>query len=218
VIHTINTIHNRPQQSLVTINNDKSTCFGRPEQDRMYHAAAVRQSRDQKPIRNGVPLWTETACRFPPKPPAGLNRNRLSETPKFAARPRRHPARKKYRPFRVRYASASALFATGVRWPRSKSATVDGPTCAARAKSCCDHAKSARAIGISRRRGNRSLTKWQRTMIDHAALPGLPAPGRRIICGERRSVYGASRPLPRIPTIVSGETRRKPTFLLNRDQ
>src|ERR1700731_623987 len=24
------------------------------------------------------------ACRFPPKPPAGLNRNRLSETPKFA--------------------------------------------------------------------------------------------------------------------------------------
>ena len=37
-----------------------------------------------KPIRNGVPLWTETACRFPPKPPAGLNRNRLSETPKFA--------------------------------------------------------------------------------------------------------------------------------------
>src|SRR6202035_1093499 len=39
-----------------------------------------------KPIRNGVPLWTETACRFPPKPPAGLNRNRLSETPKFAAR------------------------------------------------------------------------------------------------------------------------------------
>src|ERR1700736_3879473 len=37
-----------------------------------------------KPVRNGVPLWTETACRFPPKPPAGLNRNRLSETPKFA--------------------------------------------------------------------------------------------------------------------------------------
>jgi hypothetical protein len=33
-----------------------------------------------------VPLWTETACRFPPKPPAGLNRNRLSETPKFAIR------------------------------------------------------------------------------------------------------------------------------------
>jgi putative DNA methylase len=33
-----------------------------------------------------VPLWTETACRFPPKPPAGLNRNRLSETPKFAQR------------------------------------------------------------------------------------------------------------------------------------
>jgi hypothetical protein len=32
-----------------------------------------------------VPLWTETACRFPPKPPAGLNRNRLSETPKFAS-------------------------------------------------------------------------------------------------------------------------------------
>jgi hypothetical protein len=31
-----------------------------------------------------VPLWTETACRFPAKPPAGLNRNRLSETPKFA--------------------------------------------------------------------------------------------------------------------------------------
>ena len=31
-----------------------------------------------------MPLWTETACRFPPKPPAGLNRNRLSETPKFA--------------------------------------------------------------------------------------------------------------------------------------
>src|SRR5580704_676915 len=39
-----------------------------------------------KPIRNGVPLWTETACRFPPKPPAGLNRNRLSETPKFAGK------------------------------------------------------------------------------------------------------------------------------------
>src|SRR3984893_16417566 len=37
-----------------------------------------------KPIRNGVPLWTETACRFPPKPRAGLNRNRLSETSKFA--------------------------------------------------------------------------------------------------------------------------------------
>src|SRR5882672_405662 len=35
-------------------------------------------------LRNGVPLWTETACRFHPKPPAGLNRNRLSETPKFA--------------------------------------------------------------------------------------------------------------------------------------
>src|ERR1700724_2654533 len=50
----------------------------------MYHAAAVRQSRDQNPPANGVPLWTETACRFPPKPPAGLNRNRLSETPKFA--------------------------------------------------------------------------------------------------------------------------------------
>src|ERR1700730_12743881 len=50
----------------------------------MYHAAAVRQSRDQNPSANGVPLWTETACRFPPKPPAGLNRNRLSETPKFA--------------------------------------------------------------------------------------------------------------------------------------
>jgi hypothetical protein len=31
-----------------------------------------------------VPIWTETACRFTPKPPAGLNRNRLSETPKFA--------------------------------------------------------------------------------------------------------------------------------------
>src|ERR1700730_8873425 len=51
----------------------------------MYHAAAVRQSRDQNPSANGVPLWTETACRFPPKPPAGLNRNRLSETPKFAS-------------------------------------------------------------------------------------------------------------------------------------
>src|SRR5205085_9328494 len=37
-----------------------------------------------KPIRNSVPIWTETGCRFPPKPPAGLNRNRLSETPKFA--------------------------------------------------------------------------------------------------------------------------------------
>ena len=35
-------------------------------------------------LHNGVPLWTETACRFQPKPPAGLNRNRLSETPKFA--------------------------------------------------------------------------------------------------------------------------------------
>jgi hypothetical protein len=34
--------------------------------------------------RNRVPLWTEMACRFPPKPPAGLNRNRLPETPKFA--------------------------------------------------------------------------------------------------------------------------------------
>jgi hypothetical protein len=38
-----------------------------------------------KTLRNGVPLWTETACRFPPKPPAGLNRNRLSKTPKFAS-------------------------------------------------------------------------------------------------------------------------------------
>ena len=36
-------------------------------------------------LHNRVPLWTETACRFQPKPPAGLNRNRLSETPKFAA-------------------------------------------------------------------------------------------------------------------------------------
>jgi hypothetical protein len=36
--------------------------------------------------RNRVPLWTEMACRFPPKPPAGSNRNRLPETPKFAAR------------------------------------------------------------------------------------------------------------------------------------
>jgi hypothetical protein len=49
----------------------------------MYHAAAVRQSRDQTHPQR-VPLWTETACRFPPKPPAGLDRNRLSETPKFA--------------------------------------------------------------------------------------------------------------------------------------
>jgi methylphosphotriester-DNA--protein-cysteine methyltransferase len=41
--------------------------------------------RSARPIASdGVPLWTETACRFPPKPPAGLNRNRLSETPKFA--------------------------------------------------------------------------------------------------------------------------------------
>src|SRR5260370_32234547 len=37
-----------------------------------------------KPLRSRVPLWTETACRFRPKPPAGLNRNRLPETPKFA--------------------------------------------------------------------------------------------------------------------------------------
>jgi hypothetical protein len=36
---------------------------------------------------DGVPLWTETACRFQPKPPAGLNRNCLSETPKFANKP-----------------------------------------------------------------------------------------------------------------------------------
>ena len=31
-----------------------------------------------------MPLWTETACRFQPKPPAAFRRNRLSETPKFA--------------------------------------------------------------------------------------------------------------------------------------
>ena len=31
-----------------------------------------------------MPLWTETACWFRPKPPAGFLRNRLSETPKFA--------------------------------------------------------------------------------------------------------------------------------------
>jgi hypothetical protein len=46
-------------------------------------------------LHNGVPLWTETACRFQPKPPAGLNRNRLSETPKFAVQhfhPLRGPA------------------------------------------------------------------------------------------------------------------------------
>jgi hypothetical protein len=40
-----------------------------------------------------VPLWTETACRFPPKPPAGLNRNRLSETPKFAPKAHKDPNR-----------------------------------------------------------------------------------------------------------------------------
>ncbi|HYQ20424.1 MAG TPA: hypothetical protein VEQ64_07700, partial [Xanthobacteraceae bacterium] len=34
--------------------------------------------------RNGLSVSTETACRFEPKSPAGLNRNRLSETPKFA--------------------------------------------------------------------------------------------------------------------------------------
>src|SRR5437868_12988936 len=34
--------------------------------------------------RNAIHVLPETACRFPPKPPAGLNRNRLSETPKFA--------------------------------------------------------------------------------------------------------------------------------------
>ena len=32
-----------------------------------------------------MPLWTETACRFQPNPPAAFRRNRLSETPKFAA-------------------------------------------------------------------------------------------------------------------------------------
>jgi hypothetical protein len=31
-----------------------------------------------------VPLWTETACRFRPKSPAGLDRKRLPKTPKFA--------------------------------------------------------------------------------------------------------------------------------------
>jgi hypothetical protein len=31
-----------------------------------------------------VSLWTETACRFRPKSPAGFRRNRLPKTPKFA--------------------------------------------------------------------------------------------------------------------------------------
>src|SRR5689334_23463939 len=51
------------------LNNDKSTCLGRPEQDRMYHAAAVRQSRDQNP--------SATGCRFGPKRAVGFHRNRL---------------------------------------------------------------------------------------------------------------------------------------------
>jgi hypothetical protein len=37
-----------------------------------------------KSLRKRVPLWTETDCRFRPKQPAGLNRNRLPETPKYA--------------------------------------------------------------------------------------------------------------------------------------
>ena len=40
---------------------------------------------------------------------------------------------------------ACALFAIGVRRPRSKSATVEVATPAALARSCCDHANSARA-------------------------------------------------------------------------
>src|SRR3954471_18628448 len=34
--------------------------------------------------RNGLSVSTETACRVEPEWPAGLHRNRLSETPKFA--------------------------------------------------------------------------------------------------------------------------------------
>ena len=41
----------------------------RSSQDRMYHAAAVRQSRDQNP--------SATGCRFGPKRPVGFHRNRL---------------------------------------------------------------------------------------------------------------------------------------------
>jgi hypothetical protein len=44
----------------------------------MYHAAAVRQSRDQTLPqrgaaldRNGLSVSTETACRFEPKSPVG---------------------------------------------------------------------------------------------------------------------------------------------------
>src|SRR6267154_3212481 len=62
--------HSQPATTITkNYNNDKSTYFGRPEQDRMYHAAAVRQSRDQNP--------SATGCRFGPKRPVGFHRNRL---------------------------------------------------------------------------------------------------------------------------------------------
>src|ERR1700720_69680 len=55
-------------------------CGGLPRPQRLGGAASRRPGAGQ--CRYAIVRLL--ACRFPPKPPAGLNRNRLSETPKFA--------------------------------------------------------------------------------------------------------------------------------------
>ena len=58
-------------------NNAKSTCFQRPWQDRINHQRRFAQAGAQTPSewgplqRNDLSVSTETACRFPPKSPAG---------------------------------------------------------------------------------------------------------------------------------------------------
>jgi len=82
---TVRNLSPATQQSYVYAVAKFSRFFG-CSPDRLGFARLPRAAthRRPKPLHNGVPLWTETACRFHPKPPAGLNRNRLSETPKFA--------------------------------------------------------------------------------------------------------------------------------------
>src|SRR5712672_699181 len=78
VIHTINTIHNRPQQSLETIimtrvlalaDQSKIGCITQRRFAKVGTKTHPQRGADLD--RNGLSVSTETACRFEPKSPVG---------------------------------------------------------------------------------------------------------------------------------------------------
>jgi hypothetical protein len=91
LIHIINTIHNRPQQTLETIIMTRVFALAGQSKVRCItqwrFAKAGTKTHPQRGAaldRNGLSVSTKTACRFEPKSPVG-NSEICNETPTGAA-------------------------------------------------------------------------------------------------------------------------------------